>query len=148
MYYNHRSISRIYIIIKPFQSYTWNPLFWYCHSLTHYCMVSTRLESTAFLGALWSQRAQSTPRKAVDLWHMILHSLLYKLHTRFWQIEPNWKLIFSDIFNIWKLWTGKRLNYNKVSIFKFLIRWPFIQVPTYLVNGFSLSGKSCSSCHL
>ena len=38
-------------------------------------------ESTAFLGAPRVINAQSMPRKAVDLWHMILHSLSYKPYT-------------------------------------------------------------------
>ena len=40
-------------------------------------------QSTAFLGALWAPSAQSMPRKAVDLDHMILNDLSFNLHSKF-----------------------------------------------------------------
>ena len=40
-------------------------------------------ESTTFCGMIWTLSAQSTLSKAVDLRHILLHSLYYKLHTKF-----------------------------------------------------------------
>ena len=40
----------------------------------------TSQNKTAYLGELMALSAQNTTEKAVDLEHMILHSLTYKLH--------------------------------------------------------------------
>ena len=77
------------------------------------------------------QSTQSSPRKAVDLRHIILCStcMSYKLHTKCWKIKTNLKLIFERTFifvNIWALLgdlssKGLILSYDKIFCLHFAL---------------------------
>ena len=76
----------------------WERKWMLAFNFSNKCLTLDHTESTVFLSALCTLRAQNTPRKAVDLWHMIMQSLLWKLHIQIQQIKRKLRKYFKRHF--------------------------------------------------